>query len=417
MSSLVPVSPSSSITLSTPPVAGYEGPAMAQLIRMESLGVSDGSTTPPSRRFSTISSFFSICRICTDAVPGWKSAVGEAAPCFSDKIQVKQLMEGLSNQLFKVTLINVPSNAVAYTTVLFRIYGEHVSSFYEPEHELEVFKVISHMQIGPKMIANGPTWRIEEYYESIVLPVSSLGNPSTFCQIASQLGRLHRLKIPQSTSFERKPIASHRLDKWSQAALKALDNLSLSENQMENLRISETLLQVEKLKTVIEASAGLDGWNVVFCHNDVQENNILLTPYGMRLIDFEYADFNFQNADLGNLFNEFTMDYLYEGPGGFKASPEHYPSEPVRRMFMAVYLSEYYGEPFLEDGGIKSEKISKFLHAAEIGSLLSHLLWGMWSLVRAQQQASTFGSFDFVNYAKFRFDSYFAKMHILDSLF
>lgn len=373
--------------------------------------MSDGSLTPPTRRFSTLSSFHSICSICVDSIPGWKLALGEDGS-FTEKIKVKQLMEGLSNQLFKVSLVNVPSNAAAYTTVLFRIYGEHVSSFYDPEHELEVFRVISQLEIGPKMIANGPSWRIEEYYESIVLPVSSLGNPSTFCQIASQLGRLHKLNVP----LERKdPIAAHRLDKWTNAGLQALKNLNLSEPVVASLGIDEIEREVQRMKSVLQVSRDLDGWNVVFSHNDVQENNILLTPYGMRLIDFEYADFNFQHADIGNFFNEFTMDYLYEGPGGFKGSPEKYPAEPIRRMFMSVYLSEYFQEPYLEDNGEKSEKISNFLRAAEIGSLLSHLLWGMWSLVRAQQQADTFGSFDFVNYAKFRFDSFTAKKHILDS--
>ena len=397
---------------SSPTLLGaYLGSSVGQMIPMESvLGVSDGSVTPPTRRFSTLSNFYSISRICRDQVPGWKAAVRSD----EEKIEIKQLMEGLSNQLYKVTLTNVATNAVAYKTVLFRIYGEHVSSFYNPEHELAVFKTISHLQIGPRMIANGPTWRIEEYYESFVLPVSSLGNPSIFCQVASQLGRLHKLSLP--SSFDRRPMASIRLESWTQAGLLALEKLNLSDSARDSLRIDEILEEVDRMKSLIEASQGLEGWDVVFCHNDVQENNILVTPYGLRLIDFEYADFNYQLADLGNFFNEFTMDYLHDGPGGFEAKPENYPSESVRRMFLSVYLSEYLGEPYLEDGGAKSDKISKYLRAAEIGSLLSHLLWGMWSLVRAQQQVDTFGSFDFVSYAKFRFDSYTSKKHIISSI-
>lgn len=62
---------------------------------------------------------------------------------------------------------------------------------------------------------------------------------------------------------------------------------------------------------------------MVFSHNDLQENNLLQTQYGLRMIDFEsvnplcvclmlvrYSYFNYQSADLANFFCEFTLDYV-----------------------------------------------------------------------------------------------------------
>ncbi|EER20591.1 hypothetical protein Pmar_PMAR019480 [Perkinsus marinus ATCC 50983] len=44
--------------------------------------------------------------------------------------------------------------------------------------------------------------------------------------------------------------------------------------------------------------------------------------------------------------------------------------------------------------------------------MASHLLWGLWSVIRAPQ-APTYDDFDFLVYAKFRFDSYFRMKSII----
>jgi choline kinase len=389
----------------SPPLADI--PSLTQpvnFIRSETLPVSDGSTTPPSNVFSTLSQFRPIASICIENVPGWKAVIGETV--ITEAIEIKQLLEGLSNQLFKVALKVPGGSSIPYSTVLFRVYGEHVSSFYDPAYELEVFKMLSNMGIGPKLIANGEGWRIEEFHESRVVPVSSLQNPSVFCQVASQLGRLHKIHrlsgFPES--FQRTPITYERLDRWTHEAQEALHRLSPEDSVKAAKALEIIIPEVTKFRTLLETKASPEegkglGYDVVFCHNDAQENNMLLTNYGLRLIDFEYANFNYQMADIGNFFNEFTMDYIES-----VWTPTNYPSLQARRMFATVYLSEYHDEPVMDD-----ERIDSFLQAVEIGSQLSHILWGMWSLVRAQQHADTFGSFDFVGYAKFRFDQYMEK--------
>lgn len=52
---------------------------------------------------------------------------------------------------------------------------------------------------------------------------------------------------------------------------------------------------------------------IAFCHNDVQENNILVTGSRLRIIDFEYADFNHPAFDIANFFCEMTIDYCHCG--------------------------------------------------------------------------------------------------------
>jgi choline kinase len=296
-----------------------------------------------------------------------------------------------------------------------------VSSFYDPSFELEVFKGLSDLQIGPKMIANGDQWRIEEYHESVVLKCSSLPNPSIYTQIASQLGRLHKIhRLPSFLSqtapgpARSTPISYDRLENWTREGVIAIDKLLIAEMKKSVLRIDEILVEIETTKKKLHANSKSNrlGYDVVFCHNDVQENNVLLTPYGLRLIDFEYANFNFQSADIGNFFNEFTMDYVHGEWPFFKTDPSAYPSPEVQRMFASVYLSEYFDRPIMESQ--HAVMIDEFLESVHVFSQLSHLLWGMWSLVRAQQNSETFNSFDFVEYAIFRFDSYWQRKRSCD---
>ena len=69
--------------------------------------------------FSEVSNFDFIATTCVEKVPGWSLLVGS----IKEDIKIRQLMEGLSNQLFQVT-ISVPSSKVAtspYRVVLFRV--------------------------------------------------------------------------------------------------------------------------------------------------------------------------------------------------------------------------------------------------------------------------------------------------------
>merc|ERR1719219_2112937 len=72
---------------------------------------------------------------------------------------------------------------------------------------------------------------------------------------------------------------------------------------------------------------------ICFCHNDIQENNILNTPIGLKLIDYEYASYNFRAFDIGNHFCEWTYDYISQNENGFTACLENYPTLEQQTKF------------------------------------------------------------------------------------
>ena len=353
----------------------------------------------------SLTDFGVISTICAANVPGWDTVMKDSLV----EIEVHAMLEGLSNQLYRVSLpsgIDIRDSPVEYRTVLFRVYGMHVSSFYEPSLELEVFKTVSHFGIGPRMISHGPGWRIEEFYENhSVVNVRSLPDPAVYLQVAKHLGKLHRIhddpEFPESL-LHRPPVSFDRLESWRDAADRVLKSREVATLSL------ELLSEIDAMKVALGEgmASGKLGYHVVFAHNDVQENNMLRDNMSgtLRLIDFEYADMNFQGADIGNFFGEFTMDYLVSDAPFFSGDSSSFPSLNAQQEFAQAYLFEYLGrEP-------RSTEVVELLDSVNDFRQLSHLLWGLWAIVRSQQKDSPeTGSFGFSEYAEFRFTEYFCQ--------
>mmetsp|Transcript_91271 Transcript_91271/g.199939 ORF Transcript_91271/g.199939 Transcript_91271/m.199939 type:complete len:482 (+) Transcript_91271:128-1573(+) len=353
--------------------------------------------------FSDVSRPEVVRDLCHKNVPGWSAYSKE-------KIAIDQICEGLSNQLFKVHIDVAASGVIP--CVLFRIYGRDVATLYDQEQELDIFRTLSKYQIAPKMYANGDGWRIEEWHFAVALKTQHMRNPSILCQVASQLGRFHKLSaradFPRNI-LELPPASIQRLDRWAAGCGRAAANLE-AEGCMESHRrliamnIPEMVAEREWLKKfVLEGDDKLkgSGLDIVFSHNDCQENNILQTHYGLRFIDFEYSNMDYQSYDIANYFCECTLDYCWDKYPFYSHRLSDFPTEWEQRLFCAIYLSEYL------ESKVKPEESAVTILVGRVRRfvLMSHYLWAVWSVIRAPQ-ACTFNEFDFLHYAQARWDTY-----------
>lgn len=139
---------------------------------------------------------------------------------------------------------------------------------------------------------------------------------------------------------------------------------------------------------------------VVFCHNDMQEGNILmlqgenennngepklvlignilLPPAFTFLIisliqDFEYCSYNYRAYDLANHFMEWTYNYTNPERPYYWENQEDYPTKEQRLRFIRVYLEEL---------GLKEDPM-KLMKEVEFFNLVCNLFWGLWSIVNA----------------------------------
>merc|ERR1712136_409335 len=145
---------------------------------------------------------------------------------------------------------------------------------------------------------------------------------------------------------------------------------------------------------------------VVFCHNDIQEGNILFTDNPsngvnpVQLIDFEYRGF-----DLGNHLCEWMYNYTYSSWPHFSYIPQHFPTNQDQINYLTSYLEEMYK---LDPSKRKDAKwqLDYLLEEVRKFVLFSHIFWALWSVVQAKISDISFG---YLEYAIARLEGY--EMH------
>jgi thiamine kinase-like enzyme len=124
----------------------------------------------------------------------------------------------------------------------------------------------------------------------------------------------------------------------------------------------------------------------------------------LRLIDFEYSGWNPVAADIANTFCEYCeMSNLRADYAG------EYPSEEQQEEFFWYYCHAYPREQYkFVPQHRDSEEWKVFSKALqhEVGrfSLLSHLGWAVWSIIKSKEDDGV--DFDYIFYAHHRMEGY-----------
>ncbi|NWR39325.1 CHKB kinase, partial [Tachuris rubrigastra] len=248
------------------------------------------------------------------------------------------------------------------------------------------------------------------------LCTEDLRDPDVSGEIAVKMSRFHGMVMP----FNKEP-------KWlfgtMEKYLKQISELSFTEKaQLEKFNLLKGYNLEEEMRSLRDLLESTPS-PVVFCHNDVQEGNILLlagheasTSDKLMLIDFEYSSYNYRwgwggpgglwggprggslltllflrGFDIGNHFCEWVYNYTHDSWPFFKASPENYPSRQQQLHFIRHYLSEDSGHrgdtTHEEQARIEEEMLTEINRFA----LASHFFWGLWSILQAKISTIQFG--------------------------
>ncbi|XP_023841481.1 choline/ethanolamine kinase isoform X2 [Salvelinus sp. IW2-2015] len=230
--------------------------------------------------------------------------------------------------------------------------------------------------------------------------------PELSAEIASKMARFHRMVMP----FNKEP-------KW------LFGTIGRYMDQVMNLKFAREAhvkkynklikydlpAELESLRVLLSATPS----PVVFCHNDVQEGNILMledrdriSTGKLMLIDFEYSSYNYRGFDFGNHFCEWCYDYTYNKWPFYKCTPDNYPSREQQLHFIRNYLVETggYSESTMHEDQARIEQ--DLLVEANRFAMASHFLWGLWSIIQARISKIEFG---YMDYAQSRFDAYFKQ--------
>lgn len=152
-------------------------------------------------------------------------------------------------------------------------------------------------------------------------------------------------------------------------------------------------IKIEWLRKCVEQNERIRS-PIVSAHNDLTAGNIIYDKNKeiVGFIDFEYSGYNFRGFDLANYFCEFA---------GLNLDFSLYPTKEQQLRFLSKYLSTCGVNK--DDQNFQVELDNIYLEV-NVFALSSHLLWGIWGIL--QQLRSTI-EFDYIEYARKRFEEYF----------
>ncbi|XP_045770878.1 choline/ethanolamine kinase isoform X2 [Maniola jurtina] len=327
--------------------------------------------------------------------------------------------------------------------VLLRIYGQvHGERAMDAiVTESVIFTLLSERRLGPKLHGVFSGGRIEEYIPARSLLTKELAEPAISMKIAEKMAAIHSMDVPLSKepNWLWKTMA-----KWMKTARDerlAPDSVGKNEeeqNIIKQLKPIDFEKEIEWLKKFVSSVES----PVVFCHNDLQEGNILLledeippsedddfVQYDSKnskyvlpqfddqntsdsltshisdtgeprlvLIDFEYCAYNHRGFDIANHFQEWAYDYKNPEHPFYYEFQENLPTLEQKEIFIKEYLKHYHtnlseNKNQVHDPSI--DEINQLLCEVEAFTLATHLLWCLWSIVNASKSQIPFGYWEF----------------------
>nr|XP_014720033.1 choline/ethanolamine kinase isoform X1 [Equus asinus] len=187
--------------------------------------------------------------------------------------------------------------------------------------ESVMFAILAERSLGPQLYGVFPEGRLEQYIPSRPLTTRELRDPVLSAAIATKMARFHGMEMP----FTKEP---HWLFGTMERYLKQIQDLPPTGlpqmNLLEMYRLKDEMGSLRKLLDSTPSP-------VVFCHNDIQEGNILLLSEpedvdSLMLVDFEYSSYNYRGFDIANHFCEWVYDYTHEEWPFYKAQAADYPT-------------------------------------------------------------------------------------------
>jgi len=209
-------------------------------------------------------------------------------------------------------------------------------------------------------------------------------------RIGAKLAKLHQTQVPGAV---RHPNLWDKIRHWLQQAKEIYPDFVMP---IDGINRTISLFDIEAETILLEEELAKLRSPCVFCHNDLNPENIIFDPSTNTLsfIDFEYASYNYRGFDLGNHFCEWA------GVAVNLDFDTFYPTREQQLPFLQAYLQESNAEKVVDD------QLEDLLDEVNKFAMASHLFWGLWGIV--QHRVSEVGC-DFMNYTLKRLTAYFLR--------
>uniref|UniRef100_A0A8R1XXZ3 ethanolamine kinase n=2 Tax=Onchocerca TaxID=6281 RepID=A0A8R1XXZ3_ONCVO len=312
--------------------------------------------------------------ILKEIKPSWKLEL----------ITFKTFTVGITNKIMCATY--TPSNGTTQKErLLFRIYGNNTDKIIDRNKELNNWLYLASHGCAAKLYARFSGGIVSGFLPGNTVAIDNLRDETIVTNTCKSLSRFHKLR--PDTGDETKPILFIKMKQFLANFSDQYEDKQKQERYDEFFKQREIffLHDLHHLKEVIQQRQS----KVVFCHNDLLIHNIIHDDKtgSISFIDYEYADYNYQDFDIANHFCE------YAGVEDFNYS--RCPDKKYKREWITKYLTFYLERKPTND------EIDTLLNGNNAFEAAAHFFWALWALV--QSQISTI-DFDYLKYAIQRYE-------------
>ncbi|KAJ1953357.1 hypothetical protein GGI12_006030 [Dipsacomyces acuminosporus] len=236
--------------------------------------------------------------------------------------------------------------------------------------------------MGPPVYAHFSNGLVYGFIQGSALKPEELGSDKLSLLIAKKLAGWHQIQLPG----DRSPQLFAFLRRWLGCIPENYEDKDTNATFHKNFSLETLRKELEQLEDVLVKLES----PTVFAHNDLLSGNIILssTHDEVSFIDYEYATYNYRGFDIANHFNTFA---------GFECDYSRYPTKEFQLAWFKTYLEHI-------DQDASPEVLESMYKEISLFQLAPHYCWGVWALLQASVSDI---DFDYMGYAKHRFDRYY----------
>ncbi|CAK4691297.1 hypothetical protein LEN26_000487 [Aphanomyces euteiches] len=321
-------------------------------------------------------------RLAEDVCVALRAKVAGYEDITTNELVLTHLTGAMTNVIFTCHKKSAPEDKV-----LLRLYGAGTEAFFSRQEEILVFKELSLLNLGIGLVGEFHNGRFERMIDGRTATAADIRVPDFSEKIAKRMALFHTTQV----DIDRQPRILRSIRKFYKDACAAY---ATSERKFDMEAMARDIEALEELVATVDSP-------VVFCHNDLQYGNIMVTDDNDAvLIDFEYSHYNPRGYDLGNHFSEWCYNYHGDSPhwGDFAK----YPTVAEQRTYCAAYLGE----------NATDDEIDALRREANVYANATHLFWSLWGFIQATQSTI---DFDYFGYATCRWEAFTSRVSLQES--
>lgn len=303
----------------------------------------------------------------------------------------------LTNTVYKATLFydddddENNKNGIDY---LLRIYGSQMDCLVDRASEADNIKRVPKSVGSVDILMTFNNGRVEKFIHGVKSFSQKQMVDERFSHIIAQKIRLLHDKAyidPNDPLYHSKGFAWMKIDEW-------LDNLEHCTDPKwvhyyKNILLCKDFNTFKRVVSdyykLLISFENVDQPNMVCCHNDLQQGNILLKVNSISdpipnimFIDYEYMGINFAQFDISNFLTECMHDYQVDSRHSFICDGSKYPSKNDILNFLRSYLMTNSTDDTSTNEVVEKE-LMKLYDSVIRWRGSTQLFWALWALLQS----------------------------------